>query len=1074
MVGDEKTCRGLILLGNRCGASPFLCVQPHRQGQLLNSLLCGDLLHARLDCGVFPALGNVLFSWGGYMKNKVDVVIYCPLNEEFEVISPLFSFDADFTELIERVALAGNVGDYRVLVICADEMGPTVTQKVAAKVHEHFEIKLFVCLGICGGISSDLKLGDVCATGVNLDVTNNGKITDSTNSLSPSFFKTTPAISRAFTYFKSHPNLMRAKSDWEASCVKYISDLLPHRVWSEHCGDRPKFYSGSIATGLVSASPKYNKQLKQIDRKMLALETEVSGAFHQFEHDSSLTVMTIRGVSDLADNDKGRIERDSGNGFRRYAAFSAATFLLANLTENRFLMDAVLGQDRPTKSSSTPIEEDAVVRYLEGVDVEAKRRLRLSSPEFRHQPEGYWVPAPRISRIEDADQGVKYLEIADALELDGYLIVQVPFSYPDRGLAHIYTSEICGLSEDGKVYAPVYLDCKSFNVPKTLDRLLLDLDRNILDQISVREDIVPVFVIDNLKIENERIVNHFKLELDRYPSFRCIIVSYESDNADANEYTSRLDQFVYYNVGNVSFYNITKFLKTHFGYESTSAEGLALKLFNAFEDFNLNAHPSYFAGIPKDILQKIVQANRRAELIELAVLGYLTYSVINDDHQIVLSRSTRFRFLSELAVELYVTGKNLSDEEFVDYAQTFLTRLELPVEPEHFARGFFENGIIKISGGYVDFSIPFIKSYIIAKTLSQNLELAKKYFNVSSDVFDFAAFQLYCELTEDDFFAKQVLDLVRADVRDFHNIVGDEVADRRGQVLHALENPDIAPSILRTTEGLKNARKQILQEAENILSCGDESKQKQELLDVSRIVKNRSVEHSRLDKRQSTYQAKLKIVRDWTVALSILGGGSEMLDGQIKRDLAEAIVQLSSLIIDDFYYMVAAEDYEALKVSVYNDITSDAEVMEKIQDADGARKIVNFIVDIMEYGRTEMVLPSIVGRMSQLACSSVLHPTIKAVKPTDNGQDLIRSLWMIGVNTGEGLSQVKDVIKKFPQKAFPRITIGSYLIASAYWSSTSDNDKLNLLAAAEVVVKPLSLTVDKKEVLEEIKNSNKA
>ena len=56
-----------------------------------------------------------------------------------------------------------------------------------------------------------------------------------------------------------------------------------------------------------------------------------------------------------------------------------------------------------------------------------------------------------------------------------------------------------------------------------------------------------------------------------------------------------------------------------------SAEVVAgfARLRETFVNFKLPVHPSYFAGIPGATLAALLSANKRAELIELAVAGYL-------------------------------------------------------------------------------------------------------------------------------------------------------------------------------------------------------------------------------------------------------------------------------------------------------------------------------------------------------------------------------------------------------------------------------------------------------------------
>ena len=68
------------------------------------------------------------------------------------------------------------------------------------------------------------------------------------------------------------------------------------------------------------------------------------------------------------------------------------------------------------------------------------------------------------------------------------------------------------------------------------------------------------------------------------------------------------------------------------------AEVIALRLRDSFNRFSLDAYPSCFAGVPKQTLQTLLQANRRSELIQLAVDGFLMFMVADDKANVTLNR----------------------------------------------------------------------------------------------------------------------------------------------------------------------------------------------------------------------------------------------------------------------------------------------------------------------------------------------------------------------------------------------------------------------------------------------------
>ena len=65
----------------------------------------------------------------------------------------------------------------------------------------------------------------------------------------------------------------------------------------------PKSMGGTIVCGVVSAGNNYNDKLKQIDRKVLAIDTESGGIFSVTTR-KNVEALTIRGISDYADKKK--------------------------------------------------------------------------------------------------------------------------------------------------------------------------------------------------------------------------------------------------------------------------------------------------------------------------------------------------------------------------------------------------------------------------------------------------------------------------------------------------------------------------------------------------------------------------------------------------------------------------------------------------------------------------------------------------------------------------------------------------------------------------------------------------
>ena len=193
---------------------------------------------------------------------------------------------------------------------------------------------------------------------------------------------------------------------------------------------------------------------------------------------------------------------------------------------------------------------------------------------------------------------------------------------------------------------------------------------------------------------------------------------------------------------------------------------IALRLGETFRNFDLSAHPSYFAGIPREILSALLQANRRAELIQLAVDGFLTFVVAGDIADITLSRTTRARFLRRLAVEINVEKRIFTQEEIVSFTRKFSEEFDFGIDPLTFVHSFVDAGILHFDHGTVEFALPFIESYVLAVELASRPALANRYFALAPD-FDLTTFDLYAEIGASDDIVCGVIEGLEATIKEY-------------------------------------------------------------------------------------------------------------------------------------------------------------------------------------------------------------------------------------------------------------------------------------------------------------------
>lgn len=363
----------------------------------------------------------------------------------------------------------------------------------------------------------------------------------------------------------------------------------------------------------------------------------------------------------------------------------------------------------------------------------------------------------------------------------------------------------------------------------------------------------------------------------------------------------------------VSFKEIATFIRKNFEMEPSASEVVAVRLTETFQRYALRAHPSYFAGIPRNTLVALLQANRRAELIEIAVMGYLSFVVAGDTQAIALSRTTRERFLSELVHTMAAEKRSFTEDELTTYAHEFARRYDFNISANCFILSFIDNRILHVEDKVIRFTLPFMEAYLLAKRLLENPTDATKYFSSLYENFDYQTFSLYVEMGAEPCVIQNIvteLDLV--------------VADLKGEAPSGaiLMDPAVYPRALDRMGRLRSAQTLLQKAAADVRSDQDQSHEKQLILDASDHVREMAAEQaSSSDRRppQTEMAASQRAVTIWSVALNLLGSGAERLEAGTKRNLVKKVVKLSGLIIDNMTRKTFAVDFGEIKEKMLQD-----------------------------------------------------------------------------------------------------------------------------------------------------------
>ena len=383
-------------------------------------------------------------------KEKVDIIVHVPLEAEYLEFREVFPVREEMHSELNLIAKVVGPSDYSIVVVVQEKMGRKSAMAACHAVLSLFEPKLYVCLGIAGGLSKDLKLGDVCYTGSLIDVCDNSKVTDVEGggvdiAFTPEFYATDRRLTAAFNFVRTLKSLTDLHNFWQEDQALFAGAILPFDVIGrddikERIG-APKCLNGDIVCGAVSESDTYRDRCKGVTRNILAVETE-SGPVFDVCCGLGVPVITIRGISDYANASKGKLEGETKELVRKIAARNAAAFLHMQLQSPVFIeaFNSVCCSE--AAEPQLELGDDAantLPRILNDISVEVDTKLRELSPQYRTKPMGFRLPPPRVrldvgAAAGDPKKRLAAMEFAAAVAQHRRILLYMPRTYPDQAL----------------------------------------------------------------------------------------------------------------------------------------------------------------------------------------------------------------------------------------------------------------------------------------------------------------------------------------------------------------------------------------------------------------------------------------------------------------------------------------------------------------------------------------------------------------------------------------------------------------------------------------------------------------
>ena len=460
----------------------------------------------------------------------------------------------------------------------------------------------------------------------------------------------------------------------------------------------------------------------------------------------------------------------------------------------------------------------------------------------------------------------------------------------------------------------------------------------------------------------------------------------------------------------------------------------------------------------------LLHANKRAELIQLAVDGFLTIVVAHDTAAVALSRTTRSRFLSDLVEEIHLKGRSFNVQELMGLVDEFASKQDFDIDAMDFLNSFREKGILHFNGGSVTFALPFIERYLLAKRLSENKDLAIKYFDFPIKSFDPQVFDLFVEMSSQQVINERVNSEVELSLSNLQTMISGK---------HLLLTNDITPRFITSTDKIRALQQRLAQAVADVQAGKSDKDKKQRLLDLTDRIRQFQAEHIKSEEYEFDDEADRILddaVRNYALGVLLLGSGAETLLAEEKRTIAANLIELGAAISHVWTNRILSIDFDEIKRVLLSDEFFDEFLKEDGNNLtkDEIRTTISSVIDDIEGAALYGPLRTVLGLVCNHANTPVLVKSLKFVKPQSQIGALVHAIWLLDLSVKEGKKLMSVLSRNLPKAQFLRICVAKHCQSRAFWVHWRNKDRIDVLEVADKFLKPISIRFDKGEILRQI------
>lgn len=1000
-------------------------------------------------------------------KEAVDIIVQIPLEMEFNAFLDFFKHEANLTEDEHATYRVQAPHGLKVVVTLQREQGRLAASAACQAALIRFDPKLYIIAGIAGGLSKDLKLGDVAYTGTLLDVYDNAKMTDSPDGgldihLRPEHYTTPRSIEASMGFVRTMPEFKPYYENWQD---ERLNAARHHGLCEIKLGNsteqlkRPISLNGDLVCGSVSASVNYKEKLKGVTRNILAVETEAGAVFAECKK-LDIAALCVRGVSDYSDDVKKSLEDEHGSLVRKLAAENAMSFIKLQFDSSLFrgALDKVVADKY---SKQIPLfANTAQPKFPQLLQDSAKyidAQLRELSPQFKTKPENFRLPTPRLRRIPTTPGAIDRnapasCELLAALHRSRNVLIHVPRAYPDPGLAWILANGLLLSELNGEKIIPVVVQGGKISPPQNspFKKSKVPLLENVK-----REGGIYVYIVDEPPTTSNSKLAYLIKCIQEDDESRYVILSKADKSVVDGTDLRRGIAAESYDLCNISFAEMAAYLENCLEMPGVEAEVVALKLRETFDQFSLPAHPSFFAGISSEVIAALLHANRRSELIQLAVDGFLSFIVAADKDPVRLSRSKRSQFLRNLILEMSLEKRVFTQADLVAFADQLNKKFDYGIQPISFVQGFVDKGLLHFENDNVKVTLPFMNSYLLADELSKDQSKARRYFDVSdAGSFDTLTFDLYAEIGASD----QMMDLIIGELQKSRSTL----PSMNGE--HILLSDELQPVLFKNPVKLRSLESRVLA-ARKALEDGESDRDsKIKILDIAdRINEDISLRSREYNEEvEERFQPQVHLLQTWNIAAILLGSGAEGIEGDRRKALVQEILTTADILLHHWTKDRFEQDYDLVRKSIIADVDFKKDVgLESDKDFEA---LVSALTDFIQFFSISQPATSILSILLDQAQHLIIGNSVARAEPKSNIEGLIKGLWLSHIDRSAGSSLLNKSIKELPKAQFLRTVLAQMLIMRVKWNTFHGPLRHYLIDVAEDILKPLREGFDKGEL----------